>query len=117
MSVRSKEQLLKLIHEHQQEIQAFGVKRFGLFGSFVRGEPTPQSDIDILVEFEPGKKTFDNFIPERLRQQYPQIEWRSMAGMRDLLIHRYFGVDHEIVVRFARRHCKQIHKNRQEEHA
>ncbi len=62
MSVRSKEQLLKLVNEHQKEIQAFGVKRFGLFGSFVRGEPRPQSDIDILVEFEPGKKTFDNFV-------------------------------------------------------
>ncbi len=36
-------------------------------------------------------------VPEAFRQQYPQVEWRSMAGMRDLLIHRYFGVDHEIV--------------------
>jgi uncharacterized protein with HEPN domain len=36
-------------------------------------------------------------IPDSTRKQYPQIEWRSIAGMRDRLIHSYFGVDYEIV--------------------
>lgn len=36
-------------------------------------------------------------LPEDLRQSYPQIEWRLIAGMRDRLIHGYFGVDYEIV--------------------
>ena len=36
-------------------------------------------------------------IPNPLRQKYPVIEWRAMAGMRDRLIHGYFGVDYEIV--------------------
>jgi len=36
-------------------------------------------------------------IPEPIRQKYPAIEWRAMAGMRDRLIHGYFGVDYEIV--------------------
>lgn len=36
-------------------------------------------------------------IPESLRQQYPLIEWRAITGMRDRLIHGYFGVDYEII--------------------
>ena len=36
-------------------------------------------------------------VPESFRAQYPAVEWRSMAGMRDRLIHDYFGVDYELV--------------------
>jgi uncharacterized protein with HEPN domain len=36
-------------------------------------------------------------IPDSLRQQHPNVEWKAMAGMRDKLIHYYFGVDYEIV--------------------
>lgn len=32
-----------------------------------------------------------------LRSQYPDVPWREMAGLRDVLIHNYFGVDNEIV--------------------
>jgi predicted nucleotidyltransferase len=40
----------------------FGVNRVGLFGSYARDEQHPQSDIDILVDFEPEKETFNNFM-------------------------------------------------------
>ena len=36
-------------------------------------------------------------VPEDVRARYPQIPWREMAGMRDKVIHFYFGVDKEIV--------------------
>jgi predicted nucleotidyltransferase len=60
--VQTKEKILSLIIEHQDRIKALGVKRLGLFGSFVREEHNALSDVDLLVEFEQGKKTFDNFI-------------------------------------------------------
>jgi len=36
-------------------------------------------------------------IPAELRQKYSYVEWRAMAGMRDRLIHRYFGIDYDLV--------------------
>ncbi len=36
-------------------------------------------------------------VPDGFRSQYPEIAWRAMAGLRDRLIHGYFGVDHELV--------------------
>ena len=57
-----KEEILKKIRENRDKIRSFGVKKIGIFGSFVRGEEKEGSDIDIIVEFEEGKKNFDNFI-------------------------------------------------------
>lgn len=36
-------------------------------------------------------------VPEGFRASHPSVEWRAMAGMRDRLIHDYFGVDFELV--------------------
>ncbi len=40
----------------------FGVRKIGIFGSYARGDNTRRSDLDILIEFEPGYETYKNFI-------------------------------------------------------
>ena len=40
----------------------FGVRRLGIFGSFARGEQTKKSDVDVLVDFLPGRETYHNFM-------------------------------------------------------
>lgn len=62
MMVQNKEQVFQRLAEHRSQFGQYGVRRFGLFGSFVRGEQSRGSDVDILVEFESGKKTFVNFM-------------------------------------------------------
>ena len=61
-SVQTKREVLKTLSDHSAQLIKLGVKKVGLFGSFVRDEQTPESDIDILVQFEPDKKNFDNFM-------------------------------------------------------
>ena len=36
-------------------------------------------------------------VPDEIRAKYPSVPWKEMAGMRDKLIHIYFGVDREAV--------------------
>jgi uncharacterized protein len=60
--LRTKQDILNLLEKNQARLRALGIKKIGLFGSFVRGDQRPDSDIDLLVQFESGKKTFDNFI-------------------------------------------------------
>jgi predicted nucleotidyltransferase len=62
MAIKSKEEVFKLLHDNSRQLRALGVRRYGLFGSFARGEQNSQSDIDLLVEFETGQKSFDNFM-------------------------------------------------------
>ncbi len=58
------ESLQSLIHDLQQSkfttlYQTQGVNYLGLFGSFARGEETPESDVDLLVDFNETKSLFD----------------------------------------------------------
>jgi predicted nucleotidyltransferase len=54
-------QILAKIEQHQETIRQFGVQKLTLFGSYARGEAKKNSDIDFLVEFEPGRGLFDDY--------------------------------------------------------
>ncbi len=58
----NKTAILGILKSSQAQFSALGVRRLGLFGSRVRETPRPDSDIDLLVEFAPGRKNFDNFM-------------------------------------------------------
>ena len=62
------------------------------------------------VQFQSDKKTLNAVmrsievigeaakkVPDEIRAKYPSVPWKEMAGMRDKLIHFYFGVDQEAV--------------------
>jgi len=46
----------------EAQIRSLGVRRLALFGSVARGEASADSDVDLLVEFAPGQKSFDRFL-------------------------------------------------------
>jgi uncharacterized protein len=58
----SKEYILSVLKSQREKLNSFGIKEVGLFGSYVRNEQTEKSDIDLLVDFDPDKETFDNYM-------------------------------------------------------
>lgn len=58
----TKQQILKLLKQNKEQLLKYHVKKLGLFGSFLRGDNNDMSDVDFLVEFKEGQKTFNNFI-------------------------------------------------------
>ena len=60
--VLTKEDIISLLRQSKAKLSSLGVRSIGLFGSFVRGESSSQSDIDILIEFNSDRVTYDNFI-------------------------------------------------------
>jgi uncharacterized protein len=74
MGLSTKQDILAVLYENRGQLKLLGVRRLGLFGSFVRGEQHVDSDVDFLVEFEPDQKTYDHFM--------------SLAVLLEDLLHR-----------------------------
>lgn len=60
--ISDKQQILKLVSDNSLAFRALGASRIGLFGSFIRGDQTNESDVDFVVDFLPGKKSYRNLL-------------------------------------------------------
>ena len=55
--------VLELLRQAEPVLKKrYGVAKIGIFGSFVRGEERMESDVDVLVSFRKGQKTFENYM-------------------------------------------------------
>ena len=63
------------------------------FDAFVADDKTASAVVRKLEIIGEATKN----VPEEIRQKYPQVPWRQMAGMRDQIIHAYFAVDYVVV--------------------
>jgi predicted nucleotidyltransferase len=51
-----RERILAILRKHATELNAAGVAHLRVFGSVARGEASPESDVDLLADFEPSKR-------------------------------------------------------------
>ncbi|MGZ8381055.1 MAG: nucleotidyltransferase family protein [Nitrospira sp.] len=58
----TRDEAIQRLQTVESEIRRLGVRRLALFGSVLRNEARPDSDVDVLVEFTPTAKTFDHFM-------------------------------------------------------
>ena len=61
-ATNNKQDVFDRIGRLRPELCARGVRRLALFGSFSRNSAHADSDVDLIVEFQPAQKTFDNFL-------------------------------------------------------
>ena len=59
--VLNREQAIERLAECEEEVRGLGVARLALFGSVLRGTTHAHSDVDLLVQFLPGTKTYTRF--------------------------------------------------------
>jgi len=58
----TRDRILTLLQQHANALKDIGIARIGLFGSYSRNQATKTSDIDLVLEFLPGKKNFDTYM-------------------------------------------------------
>jgi predicted nucleotidyltransferase len=58
----TKENILASLKTHKPELSKFGVSNIGLLGSYLRNKQSAKSDSDLLIDFEPEKENFDNYM-------------------------------------------------------
>ena len=61
-TVQTKQDVIGRLRRHRDDLHQLGIRRIGLFGSFRRDASDSESDVDLLIEFAPDEKSFDNFM-------------------------------------------------------
>ena len=83
---------LTAIQAHLPELRSLGARRIGVFGSFAHGTPRADSDVDVYVEFDEGKRTYDNFfalhqhLEELLNRRVDLVTDKSLSATQARLI-------------------------------
>ena len=83
---------LALLQDHLPEVLELGARRIGVFGSFARGETHGDSDVDVYVEFDDAKRTYDNFfalhelLENLLGRRVDLITYKSLTETKARLI-------------------------------
>jgi hypothetical protein len=62
MPVLNFKQAIERLSACEGQLRALGVARLALFGSVLRGDARADSDVDLLVQFAPGAKSYDRFL-------------------------------------------------------
>lgn len=62
VAVPNRNALFSLLKANGQKVKSYGVSRLSVFGSFATDNPNLDSDVDLLVEFDPQQKSYDNFM-------------------------------------------------------
>lgn len=84
-AVLSRDEAIRRLQQAEPEIRSLGVARLALFGSVLRDQADPHSDVDILVEFAPGTKSFahlltlSDLLEERLGQRVEVVTIEALS--------------------------------------
>jgi uncharacterized protein with HEPN domain len=74
------------------------------FEEFIKDKKTIYSVVRAIEIIGEATKN----IPEQIKKKYPEVPWKKMAGMRDRLVHEYFGIDLEILWETAKEDVPQL---------
>jgi uncharacterized protein with HEPN domain len=61
-----------------------------------------------LIAVGESLKKIDTITEKKLLQQYPQVEWRKIKGIRDFISHHYFDLDAEVIFGICQNHIDAL---------
>jgi len=87
--VSNKQVLFSTLLSNSKMVKSFGISKLGVFGSFITGNLKNESDVDLLVEFYPEQKNYDNYID--LSYYLEELLARKVELVTPQSLSKYFG--------------------------